>query len=239
MLIKLIKGEMNRLVKYKIALVGIIVSLMWVGMLAAADKESATLLAPMLIFTDAGMMSVLLLCAGMYFEKQEGTLKTTIITPVKLSDVIFSKIIASTLLGLVSATLVSLAVILMYGISIDFLILIVGVILVVVFNSAIAIILSIYSKNFSMMLVNYMFFVLILILPTLLISVGAFGQLGEVASWLILLSPMQSCQFMISSAYVSYDLLKLVASMIYAVAVFFILYKFVILRRFKKYVMEE
>ncbi|MCK7489769.1 MAG: ABC transporter permease [Anaerotruncus sp.] len=55
---------------------------------------------------DAGMMSVILLSASFYMEKQESTIKTLLVTPVSLAQVLAAKVIALVLSALLEAALI-------------------------------------------------------------------------------------------------------------------------------------
>ena len=59
-LLNLIKGELVRLYKYKILVIGIAVSFIWVIIIALSDAATAKELVPLLIFMDAAMMSIIL-----------------------------------------------------------------------------------------------------------------------------------------------------------------------------------
>ena len=64
----LIQGELVRLVKYKIIYFGVAVSLIWILVIAFQDANQARQMLPLLVVTDAGMMSVILLGTSFYYE---------------------------------------------------------------------------------------------------------------------------------------------------------------------------
>lgn len=235
----LLKGELSRLVKYNIALVGVVVSLMWVAAIAMLDATMAPSIAAMLVFADAGMMSVLLLIAAMYFEKQEGTLRTTLITPCKTDQILVAKVLASVVLGLVSGLIIGVSVVAIHGTGVNFLLLVPAVVCVVLLNSMISFIISIFSRDFNNMLVNYMVFVMVFILPSMLVSMGVFGQVGALGEWLLLISPLHACQVLINSAFTTVSAAKLIVSFVYAIVATASLYLFVVRKRFKKYAIGD
>ncbi len=65
-------------------------------------------LLPILIFTEAGMIGLLLAAALFYSEKTEGTLRAYRVTPGGLTEYLLAKSVAMGLLGLVSTTIVTL-----------------------------------------------------------------------------------------------------------------------------------
>lgn len=62
-----------------------------------------------MIFVDVAAMSILLLGASHHLEKQDGTIKTMMVLPVSPWAVLVAKTIASLVLALESALIVSVA----------------------------------------------------------------------------------------------------------------------------------
>jgi len=73
----------------------------------------------------------------------------------------------------------------------------------------------------------------------MLVSIGAFGEIGAVVEWLLLLSPVQSCQVLIHSAFMPVASAQLVVSFGYTLVASACLYWFVVRKRFKKYAMGD
>jgi len=65
-------------------------------------------LLPILIFTEAGMIGLLLAAALFYSEKTEGTLQAYRVTPGGLTEYLLAKSVAMGLVGLVSTTIITL-----------------------------------------------------------------------------------------------------------------------------------
>jgi hypothetical protein len=113
----LLWGELMRLWKYKILLFGFLVSLIWVLIVSLVNRTEALSLMPMLLVLDTGMMVILLLASSYYFEKQEGTIKTLFVTPIHAMQLLSAKIASTFVSGLISMTLIGLAVWLIHGID--------------------------------------------------------------------------------------------------------------------------
>jgi hypothetical protein len=67
----LLKAEITRLIKYKIILFGLLVTLIWLVLLSVVNKEEAKTLLPQLLVFDTGLMTIILLASSYFFEKQE------------------------------------------------------------------------------------------------------------------------------------------------------------------------
>jgi len=234
-LFNLIRGEMIRLYKYKILVIGIATSLIWVLIIGFSDANAASVLTPLLIFMDAAMMSIILLAAAFYLEKQEGTVKTLLVTPVHLWEILFAKAIAALVMGIVSAIVVVAASLLIHGIEIRLIVLFVFILIVVASHTAIGLTLTLFSKDFGGLIVNYALFALIAFLPSLLLGINV---IPEAYSDILLISPSHAGQMMITSAFKTVEPHILWISIAYLICLTGLLYGLVIYKRFKKYAIE-
>ena len=108
--ITLFSGELNRMKKYNILTAGIFVALLWVGILFFTDIEDITSMVPLIVFIDATSMSMVLIGATMFYEKQEGTIKTLLVSPIGKSEYILAKIFAN-----ISSNVLTLVLIYVYA----------------------------------------------------------------------------------------------------------------------------
>ncbi|MDD3947647.1 MAG: hypothetical protein PHI19_07395 [Clostridia bacterium] len=192
----LLKGEFIRLYKYKVLVISLAVTALWMLIAGLLSKEEALTVAPLLILSDITMMTSLLLAASCYFEKQEGTLITTMIAPVKVSEVLTAKIAAYTLFGMLSGFLISLILIIVHGISVQVGLLLLYSALIGINSCALGYLLMMISKDFNSMLINLMAIILILLVPSILF------YLGLIADWtkyLLFLSPYHTAFLMANS----------------------------------------
>lgn len=236
-LINIVKGELLRGLKYKVIPIGIFSSLLWLVILfVARNAEGGETLTSLMIFTDATMMSVILLGATIFFEKQEGSLRSIIVSPISIKSVLISKIISAIVVGLVSAVIVGVGGVIIFSLPANYALLFFYVIIIVTAHAVIGMALSIMSKDFNAMLINFMIFVIIFILPSML---ALFGVIPKSLDWVILISPAYSSQILINSALgLKEDLAKIIIALIYLIAVSFALAKFYVLPRLKANIMK-
>ncbi|MFY9147954.1 MAG: ABC transporter permease, partial [Bacillota bacterium] len=102
-LMRLVAGELKRLVKYNILPVSLVTAVIWIVLFLFQSANEARNIAPLLIFVDATMMAILLLGASHHLEKQDGTIRTMMVLPVSLGQILAAKTIASLVLAVESA----------------------------------------------------------------------------------------------------------------------------------------
>ncbi|MEZ4357377.1 MAG: ABC transporter permease [Eubacteriales bacterium] len=229
--IRLTLGELKRLVAYKILPISLVTGLIWIIIFLFISKEDASHIAPLLIFVDICMMSILLIGASHHLEKQEGTINSMMIMPVSLGDILFAKVVSSLFLGLESAVVISAALFFIHGVTFNYGWLLLFVIIAGAAHTAIGFFLSLISKDFTSMLGLMMAYMLPFTIPTILF---AFGIINAKYEWLLMISPSQSAAELFSFA-VSGEMetAKMIFACIYLVILSVILYRFVVLPRFK------
>ena len=232
---RLYLGEMHRLFKYKIIFFGLIASVMWIAIIVLSDAETARGLVPILMVTDAGMMAILLLGASFYYEKQEGTIKSLLVSPTGLGQLLIAKIASAITSGLLSMVLVAGSAWIFHGISVNFLILAFYVIIIVGGNTAIGYLFILGSKDFMGMLVKFAGAMLLFYAPVLLVALKI---IPEEYDFLALLSPVSSGSLLIESLYTTASSGKVIFSAIYLAAIAVIVYPFVIYKKYQKVAIE-
>lgn len=194
----LLKGEVYRLFKYKIIYFGFLVSAIWVLILGFADHDTAKALVPTLMIMDAGMMSVILLAASFYYEKQEGTVKSLLVSPISVHQLLWAKIGAMIVSGLISMVLVGGAALIFHQITVSIPLILGVVVLIVAANVVIGYVITLAAKDFISMLVRYMGVVLLFYTPILLVELNVLEGIFETIS---ILSPVYAGQVLIDALY--------------------------------------
>jgi len=229
-LFHLFLGEIVRLFKYKIILFSLIVSAIWVIILALLDEETALELAPTLIMMDAGIMSVIFLGSSFFFEKQEGTLHALLISPVPLSYVLASKVFATVFLSTMSYLLLTGTIVIMHGFVLQVIPLLIYVWLCTLAHSAIGYLLILPSKDFMQMLVRFMGLSLLFVSPILLNAVEA---LPSRLTFLYDLSPSYAAGELVQSTISSIDTLHYAVSLIWLILLPVVIYPTFVYKKFE------
>lgn len=229
--LKLTKGELKRLITYKILPISLVTGLIWIVIFLFISKEEAVGIAPMLIFVDVCMMSILLIGASHHLEKQEGTIKSMMIMPVSLREILFAKVISSMVLGIESAVVTSAALFFIHGVTFNYGLLLLFIIIAGGAHTAIGFLLSLISRDFTSMLGLLMAYIIPLELPTILFT---FGLIDIKYDWILMISPSHSAGNLISSAVTGeFDWAKILISCVYLIVLSAILFKFVVFPKFK------
>ncbi|MFZ5974285.1 MAG: ABC transporter permease [Bacillota bacterium] len=228
---RLFAGEMRRLVSYKILPVSFATSCLWVILLLFVSREDALFIAPLLVFVDITMMLILLIGASSHLEKQDGTIKSMLVMPVSIREILFSKIAASMVLGLESAIVMSAALFIIHGITFNYAALLLFVAIAGLAHAAIGFFLALCSKDFGSMLGLLMVYLLPFTVPTILL---AFGVIDMKYEWIVMLSPSHSSSNLITAAILgSYDVGKALAACVYLMLLSAALLKFAVYPKFK------
>lgn len=204
-------GEFKRLLKYNIIQVSFGVSVLWLLILFLIGKEEAASFMSLFIFMDITMMTVLLMGVSLFYERQENTLKTMLVTPASLTALIASKIISAIYLALQSGVILALFGIFFFEVSIAFVPLLLYIILIALAHGAIGFVMSLYSRDFNGLLALLMAYMVILAFPSIFY---AFGLISESAETLMILSPTHASLLLVES---SMDVEKSIWELIFSV----------------------
>jgi fluoroquinolone transport system permease protein len=230
-LLRLIRGETIRLYKYKILPVSLATSVLWIVLFLFISAEEAREIAPLVIFIDAAVMSVLLLGASHHLEKQDGTIRTMMVMPVSLGQIITAKTVASMFLAVESAFITSLAMFLIHRITFNYAWLFLFVAISGAAHAAIGFVLSLVSRDFSSMLGLLAAYMFIFTVPSILFS---FQVIDARYEWLLMISPSHSANHLIAAAVNGVDKPGLViAGCLYLVILAGVLFKFAVYPKFR------
>jgi fluoroquinolone transport system permease protein len=174
--------------------------------------------------------------AVMYYEKTENTMFSILVTPVSHQDIIYSKVIANIIHQTISTSLVIIAFILIKEVSLSFSIFF-SMILAIGFHTLLGFVFTYTAKDFTSMLTNFMFVMIILATPSILIFMNVF-EVSTWVSYLLLLSPIEQVTVMISSAFSNTYNLSFFISIFLMVLYSVVLYHIYILPKFSTYVQK-
>ncbi len=232
-LIWLYKGEVMRMRRYGILLASLVVTIIWIITLQFSGvEEGINFLFPLLIAADASLMSLLLTGVTMTFESQESTLRSIQVTPVSSSEYLLAKT-----LGTVTSSLVTLVLLLIYGLlfkSLDINVLGISaaVVLVSFVFGQLGILMTYSAKDFTDLLMAMFKFMLVFIIPTVIELTGLLE-----AKWLTAwqyINPIQHTLVLLQAASITVDRSKLWSAICYLVILGGLLYA-VIRKQFPVY----
>lgn len=228
---RLVVGELKRLVRYNILPVSLVTAIIWVVLFLFLSENEAREIAPLLIFVDVAAMSILLLGASHHLEKQEGTVRTMMVMPISLGQILAAKTIASMVLAIESTVVTSVALFFIHRVTFNYVVLLMFVAIAGVAHAAIGFVFSLRSRDFTSMLgilIGYMF---LFTIPSILFS---FDIIDEKYEWLLMISPSHSASHLITSAITGeFEVIMTIVGCLYLIILAAILFKFEVYPRFK------
>ncbi len=234
----LVAGELDRLNKYGVFMISIVVALLWAGMLWFVEEELLKDLLPAVLLLDASMMCLMYIGAVSHFEKNESTISTLLVTPISNAELILSKVIAFTLHNVLNGFILIAVFSFLRNIEINYFLITIAIVFSTLFFTILGQVLSYYQKDFTTMLVNIMFFAILFMVPTALYLFGVLK--GDYWEYVLLINPVQNAQNVIAGSFNNIELeLPYYISMIYLVVGSILLYQFIAIPQFKKFAVKE
>jgi len=232
----LVKGELERLKKYNLFTAVTVVLLLWVGLAWLLQPEEITAFVPLILLMDSTMMTIALVGAVLFYEKKEHTINSIMVTPVREDEYLVSKIIVGVINSLITVIALSAAVYFIKGVSFNFVLITAGIIVITAFHTLLGIWFSYFSKNFSSLLVNFMIYVFVLVMPSVLATLGVIGE--KAAQFLIILPPDAS-SILLRAGFQEVELWKIIFSFIYLSLLSLAVYKYLVKPKLGEFAMRE
>ncbi|XMB85320.1 hypothetical protein RJG79_07780 [Mycoplasmatota bacterium WC44] len=234
----LVKGELQRLNKYNVFSISVLVAMIWGIILFLLNEDLLGSLLPFVLLIDATLMGVMYIGSVTHFEKTESTISTLLVTPIKNSELVLSKVIANTLHNAFSASLIITVFFIFKDVDVNIILVFLGIILSTIFFTIAGLCLSYYQKDFTGMLVNIMILSFGLLIPSALFMFGVLTWEGW--EYILLINPIQAAQEIIGGAFAGYEFTyKYYFSLGYMFFGAILLYKFVALPKFQNYAIKQ
>jgi fluoroquinolone transport system permease protein len=183
--------------------ISILIAFIWGVVLFAVRNSILIAILPFVLLIDATLMSIMYIGASMYFEKSESTISTLLVTPIKNSELVLSKIIANTIHNLTSSMLIVFVFYLagkfdyVSGLAFQMPLLIIGIVVTTASFTVFGLILAYYQKDFTELLVNMFIIGIFLMIPSLLLLFGVIeGTFWENA---LLANPLHAAEIIIKT----------------------------------------
>lgn len=232
----LVQGELDRLKKYNLFTATTVVLLLWVGLTWLLEAEEIIAFVPLILLMDSTMMTTALVGATLFYEKKEHTINSILVTPVREAEYILAKIIVNIINSLLTLIALWAAVYFLKDVTFNLALITAAVIIITVFHTLLGIWFAYFSKNFSSLLVNFMLYAIILMLPSVLADLGV---IGEKVSRFFLILPPDAAGTILRAGFETVELWRIIFGFAYLVALSLALYKYIIKPRFNDYAMRE
>ena len=146
-------------------------------------------------------------------------------------QILASKIVASLVLALESVAITSLALFLIHGLTFNYGLLLLFIVVGGVAHTAIGFVLSLWSRDFTAMLGLLLCYMFLFTVPSILHS---FGVIDAKYRWLLMISPSHAANFLVASAVRGeLELPMIIVGSLYLGILAAVLFRFVVGPRFK------
>lgn len=209
--------EMRRMFKYKIMQISLLLALMWCVLLYFIGAEGAVAFLPLFLFVDASVMSMMMMGAILFYERQENTLKPLLVTPIGVSQVIMVRIVVGIIIALQSTLILGLFARFVLGVELMLLWWVLVVIIIAFTHGVLGFLVSLNVKDFNGLLASIVVYMFVFGFPSIFF---ALGMLSPVWENLLLFSPTHGAFLMIEHGVTPNDSLWVLAfSMVYLLGV--------------------
>lgn len=232
----LVRGEFTRLSKYNLFTANFVVLLFWVLLTYFLEGDVLLRFIPLILFMDSVMMTILLVGATLFYEKKEHTINSIMVSPVTEDEYLISKIVVNVVNSLITVVFVSVAVYAIKGVTFNYFLVVPAVVMVTALHTVIGIRLSYTAKDFTSLLINYMVYVFVFVMPPLFAMVDLIDE--SIARFFILLPP-EASNLLISSAFVEVDPWRVMIAYAYLFVLTAVLYYRVVKPGFNAYLIKE
>lgn len=233
--LKLFKGELIRLIKYKILFFSLLVSSIWILFIALVSKAEAIAFIPFLIIMDNALMAIVFLATSFFYEKQEGIAKTLLVAPVSVTQILISKVAASFFTSFLSLTIIALSSLIFHGIIINWLLALLYMFLANFGHTAIGYLIILASKDFMGFMLRFAGIIMVFIIPTILIALEIIPSNYE---FIAILSPTYAAQVLIDSLFKTVDWWKVLIAGNYLFAIGATIFPLLIVKKYQRYALE-
>lgn len=222
--------------KYHILGASLVIALLWIAVLHLTEIQNVTSIFPLLLFLDATSMSILMIGVTMFFEKQEGSMKSLLVSPINKFEYILAKSGAN-----IVSNLVTLAILYTYAkvfkdLELSLLWLIFAVIFISFLHSLLGFLLTYYSKDFTELLMGMMKYSFVFIIPVLLDQIGLITN--DFFAKLLYVIPTKASMILLNASIGAVETWEIVLSIIYLLIISSGVF-FVVLKKHDEFALKE
>lgn len=234
--ITLLVGELQRMLRYHIFGAGFVVSLIWLLVLHFTETIGVNTVLPLLLFFDAVSMSVLLVGVMLFFEKQEGAIRSLQVSPISRTEQILAKTGGNILSNVQTLVILYLYAWFLKDTGLSFLVLLAAILLASFAHSMMGFLLAYRARGFTEMLMGLMAYSFIFVIPVIFEHVGLIQ--GGPLKYLLYLLPTRASLVLINAAAGGMETSEVLLAAVYLVALSVVLLHFV-LKKFNEFALKE
>jgi fluoroquinolone transport system permease protein len=232
----LLVGELQRMLRYHILGAGFVVALIWLLVLHFTEVIGVATMLPLLLFFDATSMAIILVGVTLFFEKQEGTIRSLQVSPINRTEQIMAKILGNILTVVQTLVILYLYAWFFKEIKLSFVALLLAVILIGVFHSLVGFLLTYRARGFTELLMGMFVYFFAFMFPVVFEQIGLIQN--EVVRGILYLLPTKASLILLNASAGGIEAWEVYFSAFYLVAVSGLLFYYV-LKRFNEFALKE
>ena len=164
------------------------------------------------------------------------TVHSILVTPATTDEYLVAKMVSSVLNSMITVLFISLALYFVKGVTYNYALIASGVIVTAAVHTLIGLWMSYRSANFTNMLVNFILYTFVCLMPPLFVDFGVIPE--KYGDWMILLPP-EAAGVLIGAGVAAQETWKLAAGYGYLAVLGVAVYYLVVRPRFVDYAMRE
>ena len=168
----LFKGELIRLARYNIISAGLFVAAFWIAVLHFSGISNLTGIFVLVLLVDTTVMAMLLVGVTMFFEKDEGAIRSLFVSPIKKVEYVLAKSTGNLLSNVQTLVILYAYARLFRQIDVGLLSLLPAVLLVGLFHCFVGFLVAYRSRDFTDLLTGIVKYTFVVMLPVALESLG-------------------------------------------------------------------
>jgi fluoroquinolone transport system permease protein len=232
----LLAGELQRMARYHVLGAGFVVAIIWLVVLHFTEVIGVATMLPMLLFFDAVTMSIILIGVTLFFEKQEGTLRSLQVSPINRTEQVLAKTG-----GNIVNTLVTLVVLYLYAwifkeTPLSFIALFLAVLLVSAFHSLVGFLLTYRARGFTELLMGGLAYFFIFMMPVVFERIGLIQN--SFVKGVLYLAPTKAAFILLNASGGGLETWEILFSIFYLLSASAVLLYFV-LKKYNEFALKE
>ena len=236
--LNLLAGEIQRMKKYNVLAASVVVSFFWIGLIHLMEIPDITPLFTMIIFFDLVSMSIVMVGVTIFFEKQEGVLKSLFVSPISKAEFISAKTIGTLFSNFITILIVYLYAIIFKEININILGLIGAALLIGFFHTFLGILIAYKCKDFTELLIGMMKYFFIFMIP---VALEQFSLItNQIYSYILYILPTKSSVTLMEAVggNVDIELWEIILSTVY-LSIGIVILAYFSFKKFKDFAIRE
>lgn len=160
----------------------IIITLFYILVLSNLPQNILGFAVPLVVFSDPSVLGLFFIGGLIMLEKSQGIINYIVVTPLRIEEYILSKLISLTLIAVIAGTFITIVT---YGLSVNWLLLILVIILTSIFFTLCGFLISVKCNTLNQYFIKMIPWMLLLIIP-------CFSIIGFKYSYIFVIIPSVS-----------------------------------------------